>query len=190
MDRRQQATTSWVPWPAEVKVTANFSRCGNGQLSCLSQGRLRRTEHLAILPGSSIDGISSREAEYVLRADRRLRQQGHSMSVAVTHLAFMRWLHPMMLTNSTPMHDSPYSGNGVHGAHPVVPWHAFGNRLGFNSPYVCRKIACHVAALQLFSGETDFEHQNTLNRTEPNLGIEYWEGCTLEDLCRTQADTM
>lgn len=65
MDSNQHTIASKIPWQRSVVVTANFSRCAEGQCS----GRLRQAEHLAILPDCSIVGISSREAEYLLRAE-------------------------------------------------------------------------------------------------------------------------
>lgn len=61
-----------------------------------------------------------------------------------------------------------------------MPWHAYGGRPSFQLygrpsfqlSHEHWNIARHVAALQVFSGETDLQHQRSLDSTDPASGKE------------------
>lgn len=151
---RQHSAVSKIRWPTSLSATTNFSRYSSSNTA--SQRRLRRIDDLMILPDCSVMGVSKREAEYLLRADRSMRQQGHlkSMTVAVTHLAFLRWMHPATVVN-VPGRINPATFSAV------LPWHAFGAKLSFPAPPQHEQVARNVLATQLFNGETDYEQQGS-----------------------------
>jgi hypothetical protein len=117
----EHAAVNKISWPTSVVATENFSRYADGDIETSSHGRLRHANHLAISSDGSIVALSNREAEYLLRADRSLRQSGkqQSMQVAITHLAFIRWLHPAAASTD------PQAPSSV-----LLPWHAFWWKLG------------------------------------------------------------
>jgi hypothetical protein len=147
----KHAAVRKISWPASVAATVNFSRYADGGVETASHGRLRRANYLALLPDGCIVALSNREAEYLLRAARILRQKGkqQSMRVAITNHAFVRWLHPAVVSS-------------IHGAlasdltNVLQPWHAFGGKLSSTSAHLVSTLARNVVAVQLFNGETDF----------------------------------
>jgi hypothetical protein len=154
LEPEQNASVGNIPWPPSVKATVNFSRYAAGDIQTASRGRLRCANYLAMLPDGSIVVISDREAEYLLRADRGLRLKGAQkwMQVAVTNLAFVRWLPPATVIR--------LPGTRARGAFSaLLPWHAFGGSLGAISPGQVGTLGNNVLAAQLFNGETDFEQQ-------------------------------
>lgn len=149
LEPMQHRSVAALPWPRSAKATVNFCQYAAGGVEA-SHDRLHRIDHIAMLPDSSLVAISNREAEYLLRADRQLRQQDMRMHVAVSNLTFVWPLHPV-----TP--DA--SGRGCWST--VIPWHALGSGLSFEASCTYKLVAANVVAAQLFNGETDFVQQDT-----------------------------
>lgn len=160
LDRELHPAVSKIRWPCSVLATVNFSRYA--AVAASSHGRLRLGDNLVMLQDCSLVLISQREAEYLLRADRLLRQQGKSMIAAVTNLAFVRWRHPAALVWTL--------GRSARSFSPILPQHALGASMKFESSAQYDCIARNVVATQLFNGETDFEHQDALAGAAADAG--------------------
>lgn len=155
----QKTSAARIAWPSSVCATTNLSHCDGGSLKFAAQGRLRKAEYLAIFPDCFIVAVSCREAEYLLRAARRLMSEGRSMSVAVTHIAFMRWLHPVTLCD-------PSGSSQQDHFNAALPWHAYGASLQFRLHGEHQQVARNVVALQVFNGDTEYEHQDASPSTD------------------------
>lgn len=156
----QKVSVTSIAWPSSVCATTNLSHCYNrGSLKFAAQGRLHKAKYLADLPDCSIVAVSCREAEYLLRAARRLLHEGRSMCVADTHFAFMRWLHPATLCD-------PWECSSPNHFNAAPPWHAHGAGVQLSLRDEHQQVARNVAALQVFNGETDYENQNASPSTD------------------------
>ena len=159
----QRDCVSKIAWPSAISATHNFY-CAVNDYEASYHGRLRQIGDVAILQDSSMVALSHRESEYLLRADRKLRQQGKLafIKVAITSLDFLRWLHPAAA--AWPWIRSTRSARTA-----VVPLHAFGGSLTFCSAPQYENLAMSVVAAQLFNGETDYEQKSSLSKAESDL---------------------
>jgi hypothetical protein len=155
LDRRQQTAVINIPWPASITATVNFSRFAASQIGTASPGRLQRASYDAILPDGSVVAISNREAEYLLRAERRLRQNEEDgqepIRVAITNLAFVEWLHPLATCNGPEASQATYTHQKTRSSILQQMW-AFGASSESLFPRQDEMVARNILAAQLFKG--------------------------------------
>lgn len=93
------------------------------------------------------------------------------MCVAVTHLTSMRSLHPVTLCD-------PWECSPQNHFNAALPWHAYGAGVQLSLRDEHQQVARNVVALQVFNGETDYEHQDASPSTDDSPETASDEGRT------------